>query len=48
MEVTASGWNISCTTVQRITNLEKQTDAYKQRMNDFQKQVEGEWTVEGT
>jgi hypothetical protein len=46
--LTASGRSISCTTVQRITNLEKQTDAYKQRMNDFQKQVEGKWAADGT
>ena len=41
-----SGIVMSCTTVQRLTNLEKQTDEYKKRMNDFQEALEGRWQVE--
>ena len=37
---------MSCTTVQRVTYLEKQTDKYKKRMNDFQQVLEGKWQVE--
>ena len=40
-----SGIPISATTVQRVTNLEKQTDAFKSTMNDFQKQLERKWDV---
>ena len=32
---------ISCTAVQRITNIEKQTEEYKHQMNDFQITLEG-------
>ena len=35
-----SGIVMSCTTVQRVTHLEKQTDEYKKRMNDFQKTLD--------
>jgi len=38
-----SGIPISATTVQRVTNLEKQTDVMKDRMNDFQKSVQNRW-----
>jgi hypothetical protein len=41
-----SGIAISCTTVQRVTHLEKQTGEYKKRMSDFQKKLEGKWKVE--
>ena len=37
---------MSCTTVQRVTHLEKQTDEYKKRMNDFQEALERKWNVE--
>ena len=37
---------MSCTTVQIVTHLEKQTDEYKKRMNDFQQGLEGKWQVE--
>ena len=37
---------MSCTTVQRVTHLEKQTDKYKKRMNDLQQGLEGKWQVE--
>ena len=40
-----SGIIISCTTVQRISNLEKQTDEYTRRMNDFQIKLEEKWTT---
>ena len=29
-----------------MTHLEKQTDEYKKRMNDFQQGLEGKWQVE--
>ena len=38
-----SGIVMSCTTVQRVTHLEKQTDEYKKRMNDFQQGLERKW-----
>ena len=41
-----SGIAMSCTTVQRVTHLEKQTEEYKKRMNDFQQVLEGKWQVE--
>ena len=41
-----SGIVMSCTTVQRVTHLEKQTDEYKKRMNDFQQGLEGKWLVQ--
>ena len=41
-----SGIVMSCTTVQRVTHLEKQTDEYKKWMNDFQKGLEGKWQVQ--
>ena len=41
-----SGIAMSCTTVQRVTHLENQTDEYKKRMNDFQKGLEEKWQVE--
>ena len=37
---------MSCTTVQRVTRLEKQTEEYKKRMNYFQQGLEGKWQVE--
>ena len=37
---------MSCTTVQRVTHIEKQTDKYKKRMNGFQQGLEGKWQVE--
>ena len=37
---------MSCTAVQRVTHIEKQTDEYKKRMNDFQQGLEGKWQVE--
>ena len=40
-----SGIVISCTTVQQIMNIEKQTEEYKNRMNDFQITLEGKWTI---
>ena len=33
----------SVTTVQRVTNSEKQTDEMKKRMNDFQQSVQSAW-----
>ena len=36
---------ISCTTFQRITNLEKQTEEYKNQMNDLQITLEGKCTT---
>ena len=41
-----SGIPVSCSTVQRLTNLEKQTDSYKKRMNDFHVSLERKWNVE--
>lgn len=41
----SSGIPISCSTVQRLTNLEKQTDTYKERMNDFQSSLERRWNA---
>ena len=41
-----SGIVMSCTTVQRMTHLEKQIDEYKERMNEFQKALEGKWQAE--
>ena len=32
-------------TVQRVTHLEKQTDEYKKRMNDFQQGLERKWQI---
>lgn len=40
-----SGIPISCTTVQRLTNLEKQTDEYKKRMTNFDTKLETKWTT---
>ena len=37
---------MSCTTVQRVTHIEKKTNEYKKRMNDFQQGLEGKWQVE--
>ena len=37
---------MSCTTVQRVTHLEKQADGYKKQMNDFHQVLEGKWQVE--
>ena len=36
----ASGFPISCTTVQRVTELEKKTDEFKDKMNQFNANVE--------
>ena len=44
--ITESGITVSCTTVQRITNLEKQTDEYKARMKDFDVKLEQKWAVQ--
>ena len=41
----ASGIVISCTTVQRITNLENQIEDYTQRMNYLQINLEGKLTT---
>ena len=41
-----SGIPISCSTVQRLTNLDRQTDVYKKRMNEFEEQVKRRWDVE--
>ena len=43
-----SGIPISVTTVQRVTNLEKQTEALQAKMNDFHKAVERKWKVTST
>ena len=40
-----SGIVISCTTVQHIKNLERQTEEYKNRMNEFKLILEGKWTT---
>ena len=40
-----SGIPVSCTTVQMITNLEKQTEEYKARMKDFDVKLEQKWAV---
>ena len=37
--LTLSGHVISCTTVQRLTNAEKETREWKQRMNDFDEKI---------
>jgi hypothetical protein len=42
----SSGIPDSCTTVQRMTELEKQTDANRQRMTDFEKGI-ADWHKEG-
>ena len=39
-----SGIVISCTTVQHITDIERQTDEYKNRMINFKLKLEGKWT----
>ena len=41
-----SGIAMSCTMVQRVTHLEKKTEEYKKRMNDFQQGLEVKWQVE--
>ena len=43
-----SGIPVSCTTVQRITNLEKQTDEYKERMKYFDVKLEQKWAVQSS
>ena len=42
----ASGITISCTTVQRVTHLEKKTEEYTKNMNEFQRNLERKWNVE--
>ena len=42
-----SGIQVSCTTVQRITNLKKQTYEYKEIIKDFGEKVE-KWAVESS
>ena len=34
---------LSCTILQRITNLEKKTDEYKERMKDFRERLRNKW-----
>ena len=41
-----SGRPISCSTVQRLSNLERQTETYKAKMNDFQQSVKRKWEAE--
>ena len=41
--LTRSGQVVSCCTVQRVTNLEKQTDETKERMKDFEIGVKRRW-----
>ena len=43
--LTEHGTIVSCSTVQRLTNLEKQQTEYKDRMNEFQKKLEQKWTT---
>ena len=43
-----SGIPVSCTTVQRIANLEKQTDEYKARMKDFDVKLEQKLVVKSS
>ena len=43
-----SGIPVSCTTLQRITNLEKQTDGYKSRMKEFDVKLEQIWAVQSS
>ena len=41
-----SGRPISCSTVQRVPNLERQTEEFKSNMNDFQNKLERTWTAD--
>ena len=43
-----SGIPISCTTVQRLTNLERQTDEYKDKMRRFETKLEEKWNVKSS
>ena len=43
-----SGIPVSCTTVQSITKLEKQTYEYKARMKDFDVKLEQKWAVQSS
>ena len=43
-----SGTPISVTTVQRVTNLEKQTDVMKSRMEEFKGSVQKRWDARST
>ena len=40
-----SGIPISCTTVQQLTNLERETEENRRRMNEFQQALERKWTT---
>ena len=44
--LTSGGHAISCSTVQRITNLEKQTDEIKARMSDFETSLNQRWNAQ--
>ena len=39
------GIPISCTTVQQLTNLERETEENRRRMNEFQRALERKWTT---
>ena len=41
----SSGIPISVTTVQRITNLERQTDEYKKKIADYEKELDAKWSI---
>ena len=43
-----SGIPVSCTTVQRITNMEKQTDEYKEILKDFDVKLEHKWAIQSS
>ena len=43
-----SGIPISCTTVQRLTIAEQQTDEWKERMTKFKQSVKRRWDAQGT
>ena len=43
-----SGIPISCTTVQQLTNLERETEENRSRMNEFQQALERKWTTKSS
>ena len=43
-----SGIPVSCTTIQRVTNLKKQMDEYKARMKYFHIKLDQKWSVQSS
>ena len=39
---------VSCTTVKSITNIEKQTEEYKEKVKDFGEKLENKWAVKSS